>query len=51
MAPRRRRRPAVAPWALLWRALMSALADGGDSASITAGALAAFAGSVLIARG
>ena len=51
MAPRRRRRPAVARWALRWRALMSALADGGDSASITAGALAAFAGSVLIAHG
>ena len=41
----------LASLGLLWRPLMSALGDGGDSASITAGALAALAGSVLIARG
>ena len=41
----------LAALGLLWRPLMGALGDGGDSASITAGALAALAGSVLIARG
>ena len=40
---RRRRRPAAGFLGLRWRPLMSVLADGGDSASITAGALAALA--------
>ena len=41
----------LAALGLLWRPLMGALGAGGDSASITAGALAALAGSVLILRG